>query len=395
LQTLIIALVALVVGSALCRHLGFLRTLNVPSPVVAGVLVAILTAVLHRTRGLDVTFATGVRDFLLLVFFTTIGLSAKLSDLRSGGKPLAILCAITVLLLVVQNVAGVLVATAIGAHPFYGLLAGSISFVGGPGTAVAWAKEATAMGLTHAPEVAIASATLAVVTGAIVSGPITGWLITSRKLHGPAIRGGTPWIEPGTPKEEPAPPTTVEATLRALLLILVAVAIGAWINSWGRAFGLVLPGFLTALLGGAAITNTASLFRWNLNLRPVERGGEIALQIFLASSLMSMQLWTVTGALGPLLANVLIQVVVTTLLAVFLLFPALGRDYDAGVTVGGFLGFGLSSMPVAMATMDEVASRYGPSPKAFLLITLAGSFFVDLANAFVVRGFLALSFFHR
>ncbi len=70
-----------------------------------------------------------------------------------------------------------------------------------------------------------------------------------------------------------------------------------------------------------------------------------------------------------------------------------GRDYDAAVTVGGFLGFGLSSMPVAMATMDGVASRYGPSPKAFLLIALAGSFFVDLANAFIVKAFLALPLF--
>lgn len=48
-----------------------------------------------------------------------------------------------------------------------------------------------------------------------------------------------------------------------------------------------------------------------------------------------------------------------------------------------------------MATMGEIAHRYGPSPKAFLLITLAGSFFVDLANAFVAnvaKGFFMLPF---
>jgi ESS family glutamate:Na+ symporter len=80
-------------------------------------------------------------------------------------------------------------------------------------------------------------------------------------------------------------------------------------------------------------------------------------------------------------------------IAYFVLFRLLGSDYDAAVASGGFLGFGLSSMPVAMATMDEVGRRYGPSPKAFLLITLAGSFFVDLANAFVAKGFLALPYF--
>jgi ESS family glutamate:Na+ symporter len=103
---------------------------------------------------------------------------------------------------------------------------------------------------------------------------------------------------------------------------------------------------------------------------------------------------TLGAAIGPLMANVAIQVVVTVMVGVLLLFRWLGRDYDAAVTVGGFLGFGLSSMPVAMATMDSVASRYGPSPKAFLLIALAGSFFVDLANALVVKAFLMLPWFH-
>ena len=128
--------------------------------------------------------------------------------------------------------------------------------------------------------------------------------------------------------------------------------------------------------------------------RLADRAGELALQAFLVMYLMSLKLWTLGAAIGPLLANVAIQVVVTVLVGVLLLFRWLGRDYDAAVTVGGFLGFGLSSMPVAMATMDSVAMRYGPSPKAILLIALAGSFFVDLANAFIVKAFLALPMFH-
>jgi len=108
---------------------------------------------------------------------------------------------------------------------------------------------------------------------------------------------------------------------------------------------------------------------------------------------MSLNLWTLGSAIGPLVANVAIQVLVTAMIGVLLLFRWLGRDYDAAVTVGGFLGFGLSSMPVAMSTMDSIASRYGPSPKAFLLITLAGSFFVDLANAFIVKAFMVLPWF--
>jgi ESS family glutamate:Na+ symporter len=147
------------------------------------------------------------------------------------------------------------------------------------------------------------------------------------------------------------------------------------------------------MLVGVAITNLGDAIDAKFDFAAIERGGEIALQAFLVMYLMSLKLWTLGAAIGPLLANVAIQVLVTALVGILALFRWLGRDYDAAVTVGGFLGFGLSSMPVAMATMDGVALRYGPSPKAFLLIALAGSFFVDLANAFIVKAFLTLPLF--
>ena len=392
LETLGVGLFALVVATAIARRIPILARLNVPIPVVGGVLVALIVALLHRFGDTSVQFAGQLTNFFLLMFFTTIGLSAKFSALKAGGRPLVILCIVTVILLVAQNVVGVLVATVAGAHPFYGLLVGSISFVGGPGTAAAWAKEAQAMGLANAPEIAVGAATLAVVVGAIVSGPITGWLIRRRNLQGPT--GPTPasWVAPEAAM--PVPAASIATVMLVLLLVVGAILAGDAVNQWGRDAGLVLPGFLTAMLAGVLITNFGDAIGAKVDLIPIERAGEIALQIFLVMYLMSLKLWTLGAAIGPLMANVAIQVVVTVLIGVVLLFRWLGRDYDAAVTVGGFLGFGLSSMPVAMATMDSVALRYGPSPKAFLLIALAGSFFVDLANAFIVKGFLMLPWFH-
>lgn len=392
LETLAVGLVALVVATAISRRIPFLARLNVPIPVLGGVLAAIGAGLLYRFSDTSIQFASGLRDFFLLVFFTSVGLSAKFSALKAGGRPLVILCVVTVILLVVQNVVGILVASAAGAHPFYGLLIGSVSFVGGPGTAAAWAKEAQGMGLVHAPEVAVGAATLAVVVGAIVSGPVTGWLIKRNNLRGPIGETPASWVAPEAATPAPAP--SISTIMVVLLLIVVAVLGGDAVNQWARDAGLVLPGFLTAMLAGAAITNLADLIGAELDFAPIERGGEIALQCFLVMYLMSLKLWTLGAAIGPLMINVAIQVVVTILIGVFLLYRWLGRDYDAAVTVGGFLGFGLSSMPVAMATMDSVALRYGPSPKAFLLIALAGSFFVDLANAFIVKAFLTLPWFH-
>src|SRR5688572_2829955 len=391
LETFALGLFAIVLASAIVRRVPVLARLNIPVAVVGGVLVAVVVAILHQYGGISVQFASEFTNFLLLFFFTTVGLSAKFSALKAGGRPLVILCAATIILLVAQNVVGILVAASVGAHPFYGLLIGSISFVGGPGTAAAWANEGRSMGLANAPEVAVGAATLAVIVGAIVSGPIIGWLIERRKLRAATGESSTTRIAPEAKQPVPAPP--IAAVMVALLLVVAAILAGDELNAWARGAGVVLPGFLTAMLIGVAITNLGDAIGARLDFKAIERGGEIALQAFLVMYLMSLKLWTLGAAIGPLLANVVVQVLLTVLIGVLLLFRWLGRDYDAAVTVGGFLGFGLSSMPVAMATMDSVASRYGPSPKALLLIALAGSFFVDLANAFIVKAFLALPLF--
>ena len=393
LQTLAVGLVAVVVGNSLTRRLRFLERLDIPAPVVGGVLVAIAVAMIRRWASVEVTFGSHLSEFFLLMFFTTVGLSAKLSALKSGGKPLAILCGLTVALIVLQNIVGVLVAYAFGAHPYNGLLVGSISLVGGPGTAAAWAKEAQAIGLERAPEVAMAGATLAVIAGALVAGPATGWLVRRKRLTGPSGPTTAPWVEPGSPAADKASAPGIDQVMRTVLLIIATVLLGGFLNDRGRAAGIVLPGFLTAMLGGVLITNLADVFRMKLAFGPIERNGQIALEAFLAMYLMSLRLWTLGTIITPLMINVVLQIVLIILVGYLLLFRALGRDYDAALTVGGFIGFGLSSMAVGMATMDKVAQRYGPSAKAFLLITLAGSFFVDLANAFVVQLFLRLPIF--
>lgn len=391
LETLAVGLLALVLSIAITTRVPLLTRFNVPAAVVGGMLVAGIVALLHQFAGMTVLFASQLTEFFLLVFFTTVGLSARFSALKAGGRPLLILCGATVLLLVTQNLVGILVALLSGVHPFYGLLIGSISFVGGPGTAAAWAKEALGMGLERAPEIAGAAATFAVIFGALVSGPVAGWLIGRKKLGGASGGSSAGWIAPQATRPQPAPPIAV--VILSLLLIVTAVLAGATINTWARSVGWILPGFLTAMLVGVAITNAIDAMGIQLDFSAIERGGELALQLFLVMFLMGLKLWLLSAAIGPLLANVVLQVLVTALIGILLLFRWLGSDYDAAVIVGGFLGFGLSSMPVAMATMNGVAARYGPSPKAFLLIALTGSFFVDLANAVIVRLFISMPWF--
>ncbi len=395
LHTLIVGLAALLVGGFLTRRLRFVRKLSLPISVLGGVLVSVAILAIHRITGLDVVFATGLRDLFLLVFFTVLGLSARLSLLRAGGVRVAILCGMTVVLLVLQDLVGIGIALLQGAHPFYGLLGGSLSFVGGPDTAIAWSAHATEMGLPLAPEIALGSATLATLAGAMVAAPLTNWLIRRRGLRSEVEPRDIPWVDE-VEDEAPGEAGPVERQLilvRALLLVAVAVAIGARLNAWAGAHRVLLPGFLTAMLGGVLIANLFDVLGVEPALEPLEQMGFLSLQLFLVLSLMGLQLRVIGQVIGPLLLNLVIQVVLVAAMALLVLWRLLGKDYDAAVTAGGFMGFGLASMPMAFATMEEVTATNGPSPRAFLLITLVGSFFVDLANATVTKLFLMLPMF--
>ncbi len=397
LETLIVGLIALLAGTHLRRRVQLLKRIAVPNAVVGAAIVAMITLALNRVLAIDVVFAVELRDLMLLIFFATIGLAAKLSQLRAGGKPLVILCAVTMLLIVLQDIVGVAVAAAWGANPIYGLLAGGLSFIGGLGTALAWAKEAEAVGIGNAQVVGVGAATLAVISGALIAGPFTGWLVQAPRPAARLERRRMPWrqsearIQPEGLKS--AAGTDLEPLFWTLLILSTVVMLGEKLNDWARGNGLIMPGFLTAMLAGVVIANVVDALRYRLDGALVEKAGDIALNLFLVISLMSVKLATVAAILAPLAINLALQLALALAIGYFVLFRLLGRDYDAAVSVGGFLGFGVSSMPVAMATMDEIVKRFGPAPKAFLLVTLAGAFFVDLANGIVTKAFLSFPMF--
>ena len=394
IETLIIALIVLFIGKGVRAGLPWLQRIDLPDAVIGGLLAAVLALVARTAFGIEFTFARHLHDLLLLVFFSAVGLSTKLSALVAGGRALLILCVVTVLLIALQNLLGAAVAIAWGLHPFYGLLAGGLSFAGGPGTVLAWAREAEAAGLEVARTVGAGAVALATVSGALIAGPLTGYLIKRKNLH-PAASEHSRKLFSTAPDSsgEVGGGNSLTSLFAALLAIFVSVYLGEKINFWARDNGLVLPGFVSAPLAAIALANAADACGIELQLKPIETGGAVALKLFLAISLMGTPLAAMLSLALPLGINVAAQLLLTIPIAYYLVFPLLGRDYDAAVATAGFLGFGIASMPVAMVTMDEITKRHGPSPKAFLLITLAGAFFVDLANAMVAKLFLLLPMF--
>ena len=173
-----------------------------------------------------------------------------------------------------------------------------------------------------------------------------------------------------------------------ILVLAVCVALGDSVNRFLFERGVLLPGFLTAMFVGIVITNLSDVLRFEIHPVTIEKFGEVALNVFLAMSLMSMQLWSLATAVGPILVVLMAQMLVITALVVFVVFRVMGRDYDACVISGGFVGLGLGATPVAIANMDAVTTRFGPSPKAFLVVPLVGAFFIDILNALVIKFFI-------
>jgi ESS family glutamate:Na+ symporter len=384
----IIAAVAVwFVGTFINSRIAFLRRYSIPVAVTGGLLFSALTTFLHGVADLTVSLDLHLRDVLLLTFFTTIGLSAKVRVLFDGGKALAILLVMAAALLFLQDTAGVLMAMAFDAHPAYGLFGGSVSLAGGHGTAIAWGTLAEEAGLKAAKDIGLAFATFGLVAGGLFGGPIAEFLIKRHNLK-PSVPEDPDVTAGGEADRKQLPP--IAHALGTLMLIALCVKLGDIVNGFFTGAGITVPGFLTAMMMGIVIGNACDAAKVRLNDVAIERAGEISLQLFLSMSLMSMQLWTLAQAIGPVVAVLAVQVLVITLFAVVIVFRVMGRDYDAAVIVGGFTGLGLGATPVGIANMTAVTDKHGPSQKAFLVVPLVGAFFIDIVNAFMIKMFIAL-----
>lgn len=389
-----LAILVYFLGVRLNKKIALLRRYNIPEPVSGGLLVALLALVVYLGFGREIGFSLQSRDYLLYCFFTAIGLNARFSDLAKGGKPLLILLCLTVGYMLLQNIIGTGIAAALGLPTGFGLLGGTISLVGGHGTAIAWGpKLVSDYGVTGAVEIGAATATLGLIAASLLGGPIGNYLIERK--------GARP--DPDRPREAPMigiesdreADLTVTHTglMRALLVLNISIALGVALQQGlVTGVGLDLPIFVCCLFSGIVLSNTVPLvFRrmtWPAGSRSLAVLSDLALGIFLTMSLMSLQLWTLAGLAGPMLLILVVQIIGAALFIIFVVFPMMGRDYTAAVLGAGFAGFALGATPTAIANMTAVTKSYGPATQAFLILPLISAFFVDLANAAIILLFL-------
>jgi glutamate:Na+ symporter, ESS family len=390
-QTLAAAIAVLFVGAAVQARVGFLRDNNIPIPVVGGLLFAVLTTILFLGFDLRIGFDMALKEPMMLAFFTTIGLGADFRLLVRGGPRLLLFGAACVLYLILQDGLGLMAAVGMDLHPLVGLLGGSITLSGGHGTGAAYAEKfAEVQNIAGVMELAMACATFGLILGGLIGGPVAGRLIRRHGLDSAASHEVP--AEVGEDKKQG--PIDSDTFLQTLFTILLCLTGGLFL---ARALGgaaFTLPGFIWCLMIGVAIRNLEHLVpRLAVHRPTVDMLGSISLSIFLAMALMSLRLWELLSLAGPLLVMMLIQTAGMALFASFVTFRFMGANYDSAIIAGGHCGFGLGATPTAVANMEALTRRFGPSPQAFLVVPLMGAFFIDILNALVIQGYLALPIF--
>ena len=412
--TLIAATLVLLIGRLLVSKIKLLQNFNIPEPVAGGLLMSFLVYLLYIVTGLSfengltfgegisLNFDKGLQDSFMLFFFTSIGLSADLSRLKSGGIGLFIFLGVVALFIVVQNIVGIGLASAFGLEPIIGLVTGSITLTGGHGTAGAWGKVleqdyhiqgATALGM--------ASATFGLVLGGLIGGPVARRLVNKmgRKPLSEEAQKNNNNNNNDTEVEVFEQPEkqrliTAKSAIETMALFAACLSFSALMDTTDaiKAFfpeKFTLPQFIWALFFGVILRNVLTyVFKIKMFDRAIDVFGNASLSLFLGIALLNLKLWQLLDLALPMLVILAVQTFVMSTYAYFVTYRLMGKDYDAAVLAGGHCGFGLGATPTAVANMQSITDKFGPSHKAFLIVPMVGAFFVDFVNAFILTGFV-------
>ena len=394
ITTLAIASLLYLLGIFIVNHVSILRKLCIPAPVIGGLIFSILVAILQSTNIITIKLDSEfIQNFFMLAFFTTIGLGASLKLLRLGGKVLILYFIFCGFLAVFQNLISVSLAKVLNIPPLLGLTAGSMSMEGGHGNAAAYGQTIRDMGFDSALTAALAAATLGLVAGGLVGGPVVKFLITKYNLKSEHAEETT--TDYGNVKSNEylhnrMNPTTI--FFLQFTIVTICMAIGSYLgNTFSELTGINIPIYVGAMFVAVIIRNISEYNNLNLiDMKFVDKISDISLSLFLSIALMSIQLTEIYQLALPLIIIVLIQVVFIVLFSIFIVFRGLGKDYDAAVMIGGFIGHGLGATPTAMANLDVITKKFGASPKSYLVVPIVGAFLIDLLGVPIVTTFINL-----
>lgn len=391
IQSIGLAIILLLIGRKCRKKIKFLDKFCIPSPVVGGLLFAILTLILKELNILQFKFDDILQNFFMTMFFTSVGFNASLKVLKKGGVQVLVFLIVAVGLIVIQNIVSVVLATNLGLSKSIALMAGSTALTGGHGTAAAISQSIQD---PVAKTVAIAAATFGLVAGSMIGGPIARGLIEKYSLlekYSPI--DGTENVEHDeTFFDQKESILNGEKFARAFFTILLAMAIGTLFNMFFKYIGLKkLPYYLGPMIVAAIIRNVTDIFDAFVNspMEEIKIVENVSLNLFLSMALMSLRLWELLGIAIPVIVLLVVQTLITAIYTRYITFNVMGANYDAAVIVAGHCGFGLGATPNGITNMETICEKYQYSKLAFFTVPIVGALFIDFFNVGIITLFIS------
>lgn len=388
IQTVGLAVITLFIGMWINKHSKVLQRLCMPAPAVGALPFAFFTAILSYYKILNISFDSSLQTFLMLAFFTSIGLMASLKVLKKGGIFIFFFFLLCAAWIVVQNTIGISIAKALGVEPILGIMAGSVSMMGGLGTAGAFGPHfEQLLGIPGTATAAVAAATFGMVAGTVLGAPVGERII---KMH--SVK--TPYDSPETMNDEGidmmedrvesgGKQFNSQALLTICMWIGLALGIGTLV-SYGLSILTPLPAYIGSMIVAACIRNFGDFSKkYKINDAALDAVSNVALALFVTMAINSLKLVQLIDLALPLIAILAGQMIAIVIFA-YLIFLLFGRNYDSVMLGAGAIGFGLGATPNALVNMLSLASKHGPSPRAWLVVSLVGTFLIDFANAFII-----------
>lgn len=386
--TLALAVIVLLVGYGVKNRSAFLRKYCIPAPVVGGFLFMFITFIGYKTNSFNFTYENVFQSTFMLAFFTTVGLGANLKILKSGGKLLIIYWLLCGLLSLVQNTIGIGVSKAVGLESAYGMLASSVSMIGGHGAAMSYGSTFAKMGYEQAPVVGAAAATFGLIFGVLIGGPLGRRLIVKNDLK-PIDDNFDSSALDNLFKEEKVELTNLDI-IKNVAAIIICMALGTLVSKQiGKLIDMDFPDYVGAMFIAVILRNInekTHFYKFNGNL--VDGIGDVMLNLYLALALMTLKLWELQDLMGGVLVVLICQVIFMLIYSYFVVFRVLGKNYDAAVMCAGLCGHGLGATPSAIVNMTAINEEYGMSRKAMMIVPIVGAFLVDIIYQPIVLTFI-------
>ena len=366
-------------GTLICNKVSFLSKFCIPAPLVGGLCFCILNCALYMSGTAAITMDSTLEKVFMNMFFTTVGFTVSIPALLKGGKSVIVCLIIASVMIPLQNFLGGGIMTVFGRSPLYGIACGAVALVGGPGTAAAYGPELVKAGAEGADVAGVAAATFGLIAGSIMGGPTARMLIEKHNLKCPHL---------GSKNVEEAAGEGFQSTeakmVKGLMLILIATGAGTQVSViLTDVTGMAFPSYIGGMLTAVVIRNVMDAIKNEYPEGEIETMGNMFLSIFLAMNLSALKLWLLIDLALPMIITLIAQCVLMFFFSYFVVFNVMGRDYDAAIMTAGFIGFSMGATSNAMASMDVVSRKYGPSPVAYFAIPMVGGMFIDFINAFV------------